>query len=58
MFVLSRFGGSGAALANGATVLLDVALHCLFVAASGMRYVARRDVSMAYCCFMASSLVM
>jgi hypothetical protein len=33
-------------------------LHRLFGVASGMNYVARRDVSVVCCCFVASSLMM
>lgn len=41
-----------------AIVLLDMRLHCLFGVVSSLNYMARRDVSMMCCCFVASSLVM
>jgi hypothetical protein len=57
-FVLSRWGGSGAALGSGVTVLLEVGLDRFFGVTPGMTYMAHRHVSMVSCCFVVASLVM
>ena len=56
-FVLSRLRRSAAVLRARTTVLLDVGLHRLLAVASGMNYMARRNVSVMRRCFVASSLV-
>jgi len=45
-------------LGTGTSVLLNMGLYCLFGVASGVNYVARRDVSMVCRCFVTPSLVM
>jgi hypothetical protein len=45
-------------LGTGATVLLNMGLHCLFGLASGMNQMAHSDVSMVSRCFVAASLMM
>jgi hypothetical protein len=42
----------------GATVFLDMGLHCLFSVASRMNHMSHRGVRMVCRCFVASSLVM
>jgi hypothetical protein len=42
----------------GATVFLDMRLHCLFGVTLRMNHMAHRSVSMMCRCFMASGLVM
>jgi hypothetical protein len=56
--LLPCFGSSAALFGTGTTVFVDMGLHCLFGVASGVNYVARRDVSVVCRCFVAPSLVM
>jgi hypothetical protein len=44
-------------LGTVAIMFLDVSLHCVFGVASGVNYMAHRDMSVVCRCFVTSSLV-
>ena len=57
LILATPLGRSPALLGTVTTVLLDMGLHCLFGVASGVNYMAHRDVSVMCRGFVAPCLV-